>query len=313
MEMKQYDLIIIGGGAAGLTAAQYGARSGLKTILIEGAIPGGQALWVESLENYPGLSTPISGFEMAERFTKQAEEFGAEIAHDQVSSVTKEKKSFHVQTESTLYAAEALIVATGAKRRYLGVKGEEELGGKGVSYCATCDGPFFKGKRILVVGGGDAACVEAMFLSKLSDNIVMIHRKETFRAQKAIAQQVLDNESIQVRFNTTLVEIKGISKVESVLLRNGITGEIQEEPMDAVFIFIGSEPQTQLVDHLVQKDEGGYIVTNSEMESSCPGLFAAGDVRATPFRQVIVAASDGAIAARCASIYLDRLRGTEYK
>ncbi len=305
------DLVIIGGGAAGLSAAQYGSRANLSVVVFEEMASGGQALLIDSLENYPGYSTPRSGFEFAQDMEAQARKFGADIRQDSVSSIKKDNGYFTIETSSGPLTAMAVVIATGAKHRTLDVPGEAEFSGRGVSYCATCDGPFFKGKKMLVVGGGDAACDEARFLAKLSDKIVMVHRRDRFRAQPAIAQRVLDDKNIEVRFNHVVAEIKGDKKVSSVLLERTDTGEQYEEDFDAVFVFVGSIPQTQLVPD-VEKDETGSIVTDQRMESSLKGLFAAGDVRATPFRQVVVAAGEGAVAAHCAAQYIDEERGSAY-
>ncbi len=315
MSMKQpdRDIIIVGGGAAGLTAAQYGGRANLKTLLIEEMAPGGQALIIDDLENYPGFPEKISGFEFSQKFTDQAQNFGAEILAATVNKITKEGDIFTISTNKGDYTAYAVIIATGAKHRKLDIPGEAEYSGRGVSYCATCDGPFFRGKKMLVVGGGDAACDEALFLSKLSDSIVMIHRRDRFRAQKSLGNRVLANPFIDVRFNHELKEIKGDgSQVTSVVFYNKETGEEYSEDFSAVFIFVGSIPQTDLVPD-VEKDEGGYIVTNQEMKTSVDGLYAVGDVRNTPFRQLIVAASDGAIASHSAAQYIDELHGQAYK
>jgi thioredoxin reductase (NADPH) len=309
---KERDLIIIGGGAAGLAAAQYGARANLKTLLVEEMAPGGQALLIEGLENYPGLPAPLSGYEFAETMRRQAEGFGAEILSASVSKLSGSGGAFVVETTEGNFSARVIIVATGAKHRHLGVPGEESLAGRGVSYCATCDGPFFKGKRILVVGGGDAACDEASYLAKLSDKVTMVHRKERFRAQKAIAERVLGNPNIKVRFGTVVSEIRGDRKVESVLLAPSSGGVPSEEPFDAVFVFVGSIPQTGLLPEAA-KDEGGFLLTDSRLQTSLPGIFAAGDVRATPFRQVVTACADGAIAAHSASQYIDELAGAAYR
>lgn len=315
MSMKQpdRDIIIVGGGAAGLTAAQYGGRANLKTLLIEEMAPGGQALIIDDLENYPGFPEKISGFEFAQKFTDQAQNFGAEILAATVNKITKEGDIFTVSTNKGDHTAYAVIIATGAKHRKLGIPGEAEYSGRGVSYCATCDGPFFRGKKMLVVGGGDAACDEALFLSKLSDSIVMIHRRDRFRAQKSLGNRVIANPFIDVRFNHELKEIQGDgSKVTSVVFHNKETGEEYSEDFSAVFIFVGSIPQTDLVPD-VEKDEGGYVVTNQEMKTSVDGLYAVGDIRNTPFRQLIVAASDGAIASHSAAQYIDELHGQAYK
>lgn len=308
---NDYDVLIIGGGAAGLTAAQYAARANLKVAVIEEMAPGGQCLLIADLENYPGFPEAISGLEFSQRFEKQAKNFGAEFITATVKGIRKEKDLFHVDTSKGDLKSLTVIVATGAKHRKLGVPGEQEFSGRGVSYCATCDGPFFKNRKILVVGGGDAACDEAMFLSNITDDLHLIHRRDRFRAQPALAERVKKNEKIDVRFHTVLKEIKGSMKVESVLLENTESGEQYEETMDAVFVFIGSIPQTALLPDL-EKDDAGYVVTNECMETSVKGLYAVGDVRNTPFRQLVVAASDGAIATHCAAQYIDELHGKSY-
>lgn len=308
----QYELVIVGAGSAGLAAAQYGSRANLKTLVIEEMAPGGQALVIDKLENYPGILEPISGYDLSEAMRMQAERFGAQFMTASVDSVRKDGLLFQIGTTEGLVEAEAVVIATGAKHRRLGIVGEEQFAGRGVSYCATCDGPFFKGKRILVVGGGDAACDEAMYLSKLSDKITMIHRKDRFRAQKSLAERVLGNPGIQVKFNTVALEIHGTSKVESVLLKDLSSGTIFEQGFDAVFVFVGSDPNTALVPDAA-KDESNSIRTDESMATNIPGLFAAGDVRATPFRQIVTSCSDGAVAAHAASHYIDEMRGAAYR
>lgn len=307
-----YDLIVIGGGAAGLSAAQYGARANLDILLVEEMAPGGQALLIDGLENYPGLPEPVNGYDFAENMRKQAEGFGAQFLTASVSSLRKEGKEFVVASTEGELRAPAVILATGSKHRHLGAPGEERLSGRGVSYCATCDGPFFKGKRIFVAGGGDAACDEAQFLAKLSDKVTMVHRKDRFRAQRSLAERVLKNPSIKVGFNTVVSEIKGEKKVEAVVLENTETGEKTEVGADAVFVFVGSIPQTALAGDAT-KDEAGFLLTDDRMATSIPGLYAAGDVRATPFRQIVTACADGAVAAHSAAQYIDELRGEGYR
>jgi thioredoxin reductase (NADPH) len=311
-----FDLIIIGAGPAGLTAAQYGARANLSVLVLEQLSPGGQALYIDTLENYPGIAYGKTGFEFSEDLRLQAESFGAKFLTEEVKTLNKEGELFTIALASgKTLKSPAVVVATGAKHRALGIPGEKEFSGRGVSYCATCDGPFFKGKKIFVVGGGDTACVEAQYLSHLSNQVILIHRRERFRAQKALADRTLHNPYINVRFNTVMKEIRGGAKVASVLLEeNGTSGE---ESADAVFIFTGIVPQASLVSGAngglkVELDEAGYIVTDQTMASSVPGLFAAGDVRTTPFRQVVTAAADGAVAAHCAAAYIDSLRGETY-
>lgn len=308
---KAFDLIIIGGGAAGLSAAQYGARANLRTLVVEEMAPGGQALLIDRLENYPGIPEPISGYDFSEGMRIQAERFGAEFLSATVSTLKKEGTRFLLETTEGPLEASAVILASGAKHRYLGVPGEAEFSGRGVSYCATCDGPFFKGKRILVVGGGDTACDEVMYLANLTDKVIMVHRRDRFRAQKSLAQRVLRNPKIEVRFNTLVKEIRGGKKVESVIIADAKTGKESELGMDAVFVFVGSDPQTALVPDCI-KDESGSMHTDEYMATNIPGLFAAGDVRVSVFRQVVTACAEGAVAAHSASAYIDELRGAAY-
>ncbi|MCL2229781.1 MAG: thioredoxin-disulfide reductase [Treponema sp.] len=305
--MSDLDLLIIGAGPAGLTAAQYGARANLKTLVIEHLSVGGQALVIDVLENYPGGGEK-SGYEFIEDLHKQAKAFGANFFSGTVNYLKKGKDGrFEASlSDGTEHKAKAVILATGAKPRLLGVPGELEYAGKGVSYCATCDGNFFKGKKIFVVGGGDAACDEARYLSRLTDKIVLIHRRDSFRAQKALVQRTLSNPNITVRYNTVIKEIKGEPKLNAVSLMNTLTKEIYEEETDAVFIFAGTVPQVSLAENLkVQLDENGYIITNQKMATNIDGVFAAGDVRSGAFRQVITAAADGATAAHHAAGYID--------
>jgi len=316
------DLIIIGAGPAGLTAAQYGARANLKVLVIEQFGPGGQVLLIDVLENYPGnverldasgnvVLAPRSGYEFSMDLHRQAESFGASFFSGSVSSLKKEGAFFTVSlTDGGTRTAASVIMATGAKPRLLGVPGEKQFTGRGVSYCATCDGHFFKGRKMIVVGGGDAACDEAQYLSRLTDKITLIHRRDSFRAQKALAERTLNNPNIQVRLNTVIKEIRGGQKVTSVVLADTRSGEVYEEEADAVFIFAGTVPQTSLVagnELKAQLDESGYIITSQKMATNIPGLFAAGDVRSGTFRQVVTAAADGAAAAHFAAEYIDEL------
>ncbi len=303
------DLIVIGAGPAGLSAAQYGARANLRTLVLEEASVGGQSLKITELENYPGFENPITGGELAERMRIQAERFGVSFLSASVISAVKEGDLIKVTTDSGTLTSYALVIATGAGHRKLEVKGEDEFTGRGVSYCASCDGAFFKDRKIVVVGGGDTACAEALLLSKLSDKIIMIHRKDRFRAQKALADRVLANRNIEVRFNTVCREIKGSISVESVILEeNGIS---YEQDTDAVFIFAGTVPNSGMVPD-VAKDGAGCIITDQRMETSVKGIFAAGDVRNTPFRQIVTACGDGAVAAHYAGEHVDSIKGEAY-
>ena len=303
------DLVIIGAGGAGLSAAQYGARGNLRTLVLEAMASGGQALLIDALENYPGYPEPINGYDFSRKMEEQARRFGADFENASVSSLQRENGIFKVATDKGVITSLAVILATGAVHRSLGVPGEKELAGHGVSYCATCDGPFFRAKRMLVAGGGDAACDEAMYLANLASGILMIHRRDRFRAQKALASRVLANPKIEVRFNTRLKRIEGLPAVSRVLLADGTSGREYEEQVSAVFIFIGSDPSSGLVAGMgVKLDNVGYVETNQRMETSVPGLYAAGDVRASPFRQLVVAAAEGAIAAHAAGQYIDEIK-----
>lgn len=303
------DLIIAGAGPAGLSAAQYGARANLRTIVLEEASVGGQSLQITELENYPGFDKPVTGQELAEHMRRQAENFGVRFLSASVISVTKEGDVITVRTDSGTLTAYALIIATGASHRKLGVKGEAEFTGRGVSYCASCDGAFFRDRKILVIGGGDSACAEALHLSNLSDKIIMIHRKDRFRAQKALADRVLANRNIEVRFNTVCREITGSIGVEGVVLEeNGIS---YSQDTDAVFIFTGTVPRSESFPDL-EKNGSGAIITDERMETSVKGIFAAGDVRNTPFRQVVTACGDGAVAAHYAGEHVYGIKGEAY-
>jgi thioredoxin reductase (NADPH) len=315
---QEADLLVIGAGPAGLTAAQYGARASLRVLVIEQLAPGGQVLNIDVLENYPGnvgLSAnggpgePKSGYDFAQDLHRQAEAFGASFLMEAAVTLRKEGDWFILGlANGETRRAKAVILASGARHRTLDIPGEAEFSGRGVSYCATCDGPFFKGKKIFVVGGGDAACDEAQYLSRLSPRVVLIHRRDQFRAQKALAERVLKNPHIEVRLNTIMKEIRGEAKVRSVLLEKTDTGERYEDDADAVFVFTGIVPQTAAAAGLagLEFDANGYLVTDQNMAASVPGLFAAGDVRSSPFRQVVVAAGEGAVAAHKAAEYLDR-------
>ncbi len=298
METKQYDYIIIGAGPAGLSSAQYAARSGLKTVVLEGAGAGGQVVQIPDLENYPGVFPAVNGYDFIETMRKQAQAFGAEIATVQVSSIDKKGKDFVITSKDIIYTAPALCIATGAEHKNLGVPGEKEFTGRGVSYCAVCDGPFFRNKKIFVVGGGDSACSEAIYLSSISIDVSIIHRRDSFRAQKAVVDKMLA-AGVKPIYDTVVKTINGTAKVTSLTLENTKTGEQSEVECDVVFIFTGMAPRTDLVE-MLRRDENGYIITDEKMQTSVPGLFAAGDVRAKPFRQIVTATSDGAIAANSA-------------
>ena len=306
METISCDYIIVGAGSAGLASAQYAARAGLHTVVFDPFEPGGQALQIVELENYPGVFPAVAGSDFIGTMKNQAEYFGAKIIRTKISSIDKIKDTFYIRTENDEYTASALLIATGAEHRTLGVPGEKELTGRGVSYCAACDGPFFRNKAIVVVGGGDSACTESLYLATLSPHVTLVHRKAQFRAEYSIVEKVKNDKNINVKYNTVVKEIRGNGRVRSVLLKDTETGDETELPADAVFIFVGMSARTTLFDTL-PKDMAGYIVTNEKMETVMPGVYCAGDVRAKPFRQIITAVSDGAIAAHEAAEYVKRI------
>lgn len=299
LEADKFDYVIIGAGCAGLASAQYAARGGLSVLVLDVAGAGGQVLQIADLENYPGVFPAVDGATYMMTMQKQAESFGAKIVQAQVLSIDKTGGSFIVKTKKASYEATCLCIATGAIHRNLEVPGEKELSGRGVSYCATCDGPFFRNKKIVVVGGGDSACSEAIYLSTISSDVSIIHRRDKFRAQQAVIDKMLE-AGVKPVYDSVVKSINGEGRVQSVTIENVKTGEQSELSTDAVFIFTGMLPQTDLVE-MLPKDPSGYILTDENMETSVPGLFAAGDVRSKPFRQVVTAVSDGAIAAHVAS------------
>lgn len=310
-EDKTYDVLIIGGGPAGLACGQYSARAGRKTAVVEEMACGGQTMIIDEIENYPGLGK-IAGYEIGMKFQEQAESFGCEIIYASVSSIEKHDDIFTVSTSNGNLEAKAVVIATGAKHRTLGVPGEEQLKGHGISYCATCDGPFFKGRKILVCGGGDSAVQEAVYLTKLTDKLTICHRRDRFRAQMAVVDKLKSDPRVSYKMNHNVLSINATdNKVSSVTFFDKTTNKEYTEDFDAVFVFVGNEPQTSLVPEC-EKTESGFIRTDNHMMTSIIGMFAVGDVRDTPFRQVVTAASDGAIAAHYASEYIDELEGSKY-
>ena len=299
-----YDLIIIGGGPAGLTAGIYAQRARLKTLLLEKEIVGGQIAVSDVIENYPGFSS-ISGAELMEKFEQHAKGFGLEIKLTDVTDVQDKGKEKIVKTSEGDLITKAVIVATGAKPRRLGVPGEKEFTGKGVSYCATCDGPFFKGQRVLVVGGGDTAIKEAVYLSKIASTVYLAHRRDQLRAEKIIQEKAFSTPNIKMLFSHILKEIKGKTGVEKVTLQNLKDNTVKELDIEGVFIFVGINPTTDFVD--VEKDKQGFIKTDQDMRTSVNGIFAAGDCRTTPLKQVSTAVGDGALAAYMVEKYIEEL------
>ena len=296
-----YDVIVVGAGPAGMSAAGYAARAGDDVLLLDAAAPGGQLMFIDQIENYPGFES-ISGFALAEKMESQASAFGVEIEYGEVTSLRKSDDGFTVSTSDGDVRARAVILAMGARHRHLDVPGEEEYSGRGVSYCATCDGPFFKGRRVVVVGGGDTALTDAVYLSRLCSSVKLVHRRNEFRAQKAIQDKMKACANIQTVTPHTIKEILGDGeKVTGVVLDDGSTIET-----DGIFIFTGIVPNSQIVKGLVELDDAGFVMTDAMMRTSLEGMYAVGDLRTTPFRQVVTAAGDGAVAAHMADEYLSR-------
>ncbi len=298
------DVIILGAGPAGLSAAIYAARANHAPLLITGQDVGGQVATTNLVENYPGFTDGITGPELARVMQEQAEKFGAQVVYDTVTSLDLAERPFRLVGDRSEYRSHTLILATGASPTKLNVPGERELVGRGVSYCATCDGYFFQGKEIVVVGGGDSALEEGLFLTKFAARVTAIHRRDTLRAGAILIKRARENPKMNFIWNSTVAEILGNSKVEAVRVRDVISGEERVVPKHGIFIYIGHLPNTQLFKNQLEMDERGYIVTDKHMRTSIEGVFAAGEVTDPRFRQVITSAGMGAAAAMEAEKYL---------
>ncbi|MDC0765298.1 thioredoxin-disulfide reductase [Brevibacillus sp. AG] len=305
-DQKIYDVIIAGAGPAGMTAAVYTSRANMSTLMLERGIPGGQMANTEDIENYPGF-TSILGPDLSTKMFEHAQQFGAEYAYGEIKEIRDEEPYKRVITGDKEYLTKSVIVATGAEHRLLGVQGEKELSGRGVSYCAVCDGAFFRNKELVVVGGGDSAVEEAVFLTRFASKVTIVHRRDQFRAQKILQKRAFDNEKIEVIWDTELKEIRGEGKVQAVLLENTKTGEQKEYPADGVFIYVGMDPLTASVRPLGITNDAGYVLTDEKMNTKVKGVFAAGDVREKMLRQVVTATGDGSIAAQSAQHYVEEL------
>ncbi|MEX6012677.1 thioredoxin-disulfide reductase [Mammaliicoccus sciuri] len=306
-----YDVIIVGAGPAGMTAAVYASRANLSTVMIERGMPGGQMANTEDVENFPGFDL-ITGPDLSTKMFTHAQKFGAKYEYGDIKEI-EDKGSYKVviMGDKTL-TARAIIIATGAEYKKIGVPGEQELGGRGVSYCAVCDGAFFKGKNLYVIGGGDSAVEEGIFLTKFADKVTIVHRRDELRAQKIIQDRAFKNDKIDFIWNTTLKTInEKDGKVGSVTLVSTEDGSESEHQADGVFIYIGMKPLTKPFESLGILNENGYIETNDEMETKVPGVYAAGDVREKTLRQIVTATGDGSIAAQNAQAYIESLEDEE--
>lgn len=291
-----YDVIILGSGPAGLTAAIYTTRANLKTLIVAGSVWGGQLMLTAVVENYPGFPEGIQGPELMSRMRKQAEKHGAEIVEADFSEGDFFKRPFIIKTADKSYEGKSVIIATGAATRWLGVPGEKELIGRGVSSCATCDAAFFRGKKVIVVGGGDSAMQDAIFLTKFVDSVILVHRRETFRASYIMQERAKKEPQIKFMLDTVITEILGQDKVRGVRLENIKTGQEQEMPIDGVFVAIGLTPNTTVLKG-VELDENGYVVIKEHTKTNVHGVFVAGDVHDMHYKQAITAAGFGCMAA----------------
>ena len=298
-----YDTIIIGAGPAGMTAALYAARSNLKVALIEGGLPGGQMNNTSDIENYPGYAN-ISGPELAEKMFEPLENLGVEHLYGFVENIEDHGDIKKVITDDQEFETRTVIVATGSKHRLLGVPGEEELNSRGVSYCAVCDGAFFRDQDLLVVGGGDSAVEEAIFLTQFAKSVTIVHRRDELRAQKVLQDRAFANEKINFIWDSVVKEIKGENRVESIVIENVKTNQVTEHAFGGVFIYVGLDPVSDFTKDLQIQDESGWIVTDDHMKTSVAGVFAVGDVRQKDLRQVTTAVGDGAIAGQEAYKYI---------
>jgi len=311
----RYDVIIIGAGPAGLSAAIYSARGGLKTAVFERAFIGGQITVTDEVENYPGFEDPLSGFDLTERMRAQAARFGTEFFDEEIIALGLEGLCKIIETGKNKFRAKAVIICTGAHPRRLNVPGEERFTGRGVSYCATCDGALYRDKVVAVVGGGDSAIEEGIFLTRFAKKVVVIHRRDQLRAQQIIQQRAFKNPKMEFVWDSVVQEIQGEAKVERLEVFNRKTNEISYIPVDGAFIYVGILPNNELLESRIELDASGFVLTDEYMHTNVPGIFAAGDIRHTVLRQVVTATSDGAVAAWSAEKWIienyDEIEGME--
>ncbi len=307
--MKTYDAAVIGGGPAGITAALYLVRSGVRTVLVEKLSPGGQVLMTEDIENYPGFPKAIKGYELADKFVEHLAAYDLDRMNDEVREMTPVDGGYRILVGAEPIEVKTVILCSGARYRRVGIPGEELYTGKGVSYCALCDGNFFKGKAVAVIGGGNSALEESLYLSRLVDKLTLIHRRDDFRGNKCYQDKCFTHPKIDVLRSTIVEEIVGdpFKGVTGVKLANVKSGEKSDLPVDGVFVFVGFEPTASFVPEALKRDKNGFVITDCEMLTNLPGFFAAGDVRSKNCRQVATAVGDGATAATAAHAYLEHL------
>ncbi|MGC8628758.1 MAG: thioredoxin-disulfide reductase [Candidatus Micrarchaeia archaeon] len=300
-------VIIIGSGPAGLSAAIYAGRDGFSPLVISGYAKGGQLELTTTVENFPGFPDGVQGPELMDLMRRQAEKFGARFIDKDATAVDLKSRPFKVVVEDETYEADCVIIATGANAKWLGLESEKKFVGKGVSSCATCDAPFFKGKNVIVVGGGDTAMEDSLYLTGFANSVTIVHRRDAFRASKIMQERVLANPKIKIIWNSVVQEIKGDTKVKSVVLKNVVTNELTEMPIDGVFVAIGYVPNTKLFEGQLRLDDQGYIITHDEVKTDIPGVFVAGDVADKFYKQASTAAASGVKCALQARAYLSEL------
>jgi thioredoxin reductase (NADPH) len=306
--MSDYDLVIIGAGPAGLTAGLYAARARMKVLLLEKAVPGGQIIITDWIENYPGFPEGISGYELCNKLTEQAKTFDLPIESNEVVSMDLSGAVKKLTLSDRTITAHSIILCPGASPRRLGVPGEDKFYGKGVSFCGTCDAPFYKDKVVAAVGGGDTAVQEAVYLTRFVEKVYLIHRRDEFRAAKILQERLFRNDKIEVVWDSRVTAIEGFFNLEKVAVENVKTGEKKDLAVDGCFVWVGITPNTEFLGDALETDDMGFIIANEEMETSIPGVFVAGDARRTPLRQIVTATSDGAVAAYSAEHYLTDLK-----
>lgn len=301
---KIYDVIIIGGGPAGYTSAIYTSRAGFDTLVLEKISAGGQMTQTAQIDNYPGFPEGVDGFSLGTKMLEGAERFGAKTIQSEVIEANLKDKIKTVKTPDGVFLARSVIIATGAKHKYLGLENEEKLIGKGVGYCAACDGMFYKGKTTTVIGGGNSAAADALLLSKICEKVIVVHRRDTLRAEKVYHEPLLKAQNVEFEWNSTVYEILADNKVTGVKIKNSAQGTEKEIHTDGVFISIGRAPQTELFRGQLDIDKNGYIIADETTKTSISGVFAVGDVRTKPIRQIVTAAADGACASHFTEEYL---------